>query len=235
MKQFVSVFLIKFWVPDFCCSVTTSCPTHCDPTDHSTPSFPVLHYLPKFAQTHVHWVGDAIQPSNPLLPPSPDLLSSMLCFLPLVFIRFVTTLSVWQSLNLLCFPSPIFFNPQINFFLKFRKYSAIITCFFFLFTNISPVFFRFQLECQRPVAIILCYISYYPMCPWVLSFSFLHLSDNVYYFSNLLFFFNVIFFHSSVETIQGSFILVNVLFSSWQSLLSIHFICICLYLRTLQQ
>ena len=41
--------------------------------DCSTPGFPVLHYLPKFAQTHVHWVGDAIQPSHPLLPPSPAL------------------------------------------------------------------------------------------------------------------------------------------------------------------
>ena len=37
----------------------------------SMPGFPVLHYLPEFAQTHVHWVSDAIQPSNPLSPPSP--------------------------------------------------------------------------------------------------------------------------------------------------------------------
>ena len=36
----------------------------------STPGFPVLHYLPEFAQTHVHWVNDAMQPSHPLLPPS---------------------------------------------------------------------------------------------------------------------------------------------------------------------
>ena len=36
----------------------------------SMPGFPVLHYLPEFAQTHVHWVSDAIQPSNPLSPPS---------------------------------------------------------------------------------------------------------------------------------------------------------------------
>ena len=35
--------------------------------DCSTPGFPVLHYLPEFAQTHVHRVGDAIQPSHPLL------------------------------------------------------------------------------------------------------------------------------------------------------------------------
>ena len=39
--------------------------------DCSTPGFPVLHYLPEFAQTHVHWVGDAIQPSHSLLLPSP--------------------------------------------------------------------------------------------------------------------------------------------------------------------
>ena len=50
-------------------SLAKSCPTLCDPMDCSTPGFPVLHYLPEFAQTHVHWVGDAIQPSHSLLPP----------------------------------------------------------------------------------------------------------------------------------------------------------------------
>ena len=39
----------------------------CDPMDSSTPGFPALHYLPEVAQTHIHWVGDAIQPSHPLL------------------------------------------------------------------------------------------------------------------------------------------------------------------------
>ena len=39
--------------------------------DCSTPSFPVLHYLPELAQTHVYWIGDAIQPSHPLPSPSP--------------------------------------------------------------------------------------------------------------------------------------------------------------------
>ena len=53
-----------------CCSVTQSCPTLCDPTDCSTPGFPVLHCLLEFAQTHVHWVHDAIQPSHPLSPSS---------------------------------------------------------------------------------------------------------------------------------------------------------------------
>ena len=44
-------------------------------TDCSTPGFPVLHYLPAFAQTHVYWVSDAIQPSHPLSPPSPPALN----------------------------------------------------------------------------------------------------------------------------------------------------------------
>ena len=45
----------------------------CNPMDCSTPGFPVLHYLPEVAQTHVHWVGNASQPSHPLSPPSPAL------------------------------------------------------------------------------------------------------------------------------------------------------------------
>ena len=52
-------------------SVAQSCPTLCDPMDCSTPGLPVHHQLPEFTQTHVHWVGDAIQPSHPLLSPSP--------------------------------------------------------------------------------------------------------------------------------------------------------------------
>ena len=47
------------------------CPTLCDPMDCSTPGFPVHHQLLELAQTHVHWVGDAIQPSHPLSSPSP--------------------------------------------------------------------------------------------------------------------------------------------------------------------
>ena len=52
-------------------SVAQLCPTLCDPMDCSTPGFPVHHQLPELAQTHVHRVGDAIQPSHPLLTPSP--------------------------------------------------------------------------------------------------------------------------------------------------------------------
>ena len=52
-------------------SVAQSCPTLCDPMDCSTPGLPVHHQLLEFTQTHVHWVGDAIQPSHPLSSPSP--------------------------------------------------------------------------------------------------------------------------------------------------------------------
>ena len=52
-------------------SVTQSCPTLCDPMNCSTPGLPVYHQLPEFTQIHVHWVGDAIQPSHPLPSPSP--------------------------------------------------------------------------------------------------------------------------------------------------------------------
>ena len=56
-------------------SVAQLCPTLCDPMNHSTPGLPVHYQLPEFTQTHVHRVGDAIQPSHPLsspFPPTPN-------------------------------------------------------------------------------------------------------------------------------------------------------------------
>ena len=55
--------------------VTKSCPTLCNPMDCSIPGFPVLHCLLEFAETHVHWVSDAISLSHPLSLPSPPALS----------------------------------------------------------------------------------------------------------------------------------------------------------------
>ena len=52
-------------------SVAQSCPTLCNPMNHSTPGLPVHHQLPEFTQTHVHRVSDAIQPFHPLSSPSP--------------------------------------------------------------------------------------------------------------------------------------------------------------------
>ena len=49
-------------------SVAQSCLTLCDPMNCSTPGLSVHHQLPEFTQSHVHWVGDAIQPSHPVVP-----------------------------------------------------------------------------------------------------------------------------------------------------------------------
>ena len=57
-------------------SVAQSCPTLCDPMNRSMPGLPVHHQLPEFSQTHVHRVSDAIQPSHPLLSPSPPVPNS---------------------------------------------------------------------------------------------------------------------------------------------------------------
>ena len=71
-------FLSSLMVADvliLVCSVQFSCSvvaeTLCDPMNCSTPGLPVHHQLPEFTQTHVHWVGDAIQQSHPLSSPSP--------------------------------------------------------------------------------------------------------------------------------------------------------------------
>ena len=59
------------WVSVQFSSVAQSCPTLCDPMNCSTPGLPVHYHLPEFTKTHVHRVGDAIQPSHPLSSPSP--------------------------------------------------------------------------------------------------------------------------------------------------------------------
>ena len=64
-KLYIWKFLVRF------SSVTKLCPTLCHPMDCSTLGFPVHHQLPELAQTHVHQVGDDIQPSLPLSSPTP--------------------------------------------------------------------------------------------------------------------------------------------------------------------
>ena len=71
-KWLISLVLIWRTVAEdgICCSVTKLCPALCKPMNCSKPDFSVHHCFPEFAQTHVHWVSDAIQPPHPLLPPS---------------------------------------------------------------------------------------------------------------------------------------------------------------------
>ena len=69
IKKLWYIYIMEYSV--WFSSVAQSCPTLCDPINHSTPGLPVHHQLPEFTQTHVHQVSDAIQPSHPLSSPSP--------------------------------------------------------------------------------------------------------------------------------------------------------------------
>ena len=64
----------------FYCSITHLCLSVYDPIVCSTPGFPVLHHLPELAQTHLHWVSDAIESSHPLLSPLPSVFPSIMVF-----------------------------------------------------------------------------------------------------------------------------------------------------------
>ena len=83
-----------------CCSVTQSCLTLCDSMDCSTPGFLVLHYLLEFAQTHVHGVSDAMQPSHLLLP---------LLLLPSIF----PSIRVFSNELAFCIKWPKVFCPHL--------------------------------------------------------------------------------------------------------------------------
>ena len=69
--EWVAISFSKSTVSVQFSSVAQSCPTLCDPMNCSTPGLPVHHQLPEYTQTQVHRVSDAIQPSHPLLSPSP--------------------------------------------------------------------------------------------------------------------------------------------------------------------
>ena len=76
-ESFSENTILSFIELSCCCcwSVAKPCWTLWDPMDCNTPGFPVLHYRLEFAQTHVHWVGDTIQPSHPLSPLCPPVFS----------------------------------------------------------------------------------------------------------------------------------------------------------------
>ena len=96
-------------------SVAQLCLTVCDPMNRSTPGLPVHHQLPEFTQTHVHRVSDAIQPSHPLLtpsPPAPNPSQRQLIWYPNPTAWYPTdaTMALWG----------VFFLPNSK--IKFRKY-----------------------------------------------------------------------------------------------------------------
>ena len=95
----------------FCCSVAKSCPTICDPVECSTPGFPVLHYLLEFAQTHVHWVSDAIQPF-------------ILCFPLLLLPSIFPIIWVFSNESVLCIRWPKYWSFSIS---PSNEYSGLIS------------------------------------------------------------------------------------------------------------
>ena len=94
-------------------SVAHLCPILCEPMDCSTPGFPVHHQLPELAQTYVHRVGDAIQPSHPLSSPSPP---------PSSF----PSIRVFSNESVLCITWPKYWS--FNFSISpFNEYSGLIS------------------------------------------------------------------------------------------------------------
>ena len=92
MTKYVAKGLVKLMMIQFS-SVAQSCLTLCDPMNRSTPRLPIHHQLPESTQTHVHQVGDAIQPSHPL---------SSLLLLPSVF----PSIRVFSNESALCIRWP---------------------------------------------------------------------------------------------------------------------------------
>ena len=97
---------------NICFSVSQLCLTLCNPMNCSAPGFPVLHYLPEFAQTHVHWVNDVIQPSHPLSPPSPS--------------QIVPSIRIFSSELALCIRWPTYWSFSLNINPS-NEYSGLIS------------------------------------------------------------------------------------------------------------
>jgi len=113
------------------CSVSQSSPALCHPMDCSTLGFPVLHHLPELAQTHVHWVGDAIEPSHPLShPPSPPAFNLFPASKPFIILKW-EPLSIPSSLYLVYFKCPQKGRSNWLFSNTFDNSRASLCIFFF--------------------------------------------------------------------------------------------------------
>ena len=106
--------LVNF-LSGLCCSVTKLCPTLCDLIDWGMPGFPVLHCLPHFTQTHVHWVSDAIQPSHLLF-------CGPLLLLPSIFL----SIRVFSNELALCIRWPRYWSFSFRISPS-KKYSGLIS------------------------------------------------------------------------------------------------------------
>ena len=113
-------------------SVSQSCPTLCNPMDRSTSGLPVHHQLPEFTQTHVHWVGDAIQPSHSLSSPSPPAFN-------------LSQHQGFSNESVLCIRWPEYWSFSFNMS-PFNEYSGLISfrmdCLDLLAVQGTPKYFK---------------------------------------------------------------------------------------------
>jgi len=113
------------YIPSPFSSVAQSCPTLCDPMNRSTPGLPVHHQLPEFTQTHIHWVGDAIQPSHPLSSP----------FTPAWFPSWLNLRGFNERLiiiSIVCIPTQMLLQAERHPSVLWKLW--IPCCFFFVWT-----------------------------------------------------------------------------------------------------
>ena len=149
-----------FSVLDCCCSVIKSCQTPCNPMNCSTSGFPVLHCLPELAQTHVHWVSDAIQPSYPLSPllPLPSIFPSIRAF-PVSWLF----TSGGQSIGASASASVLPMNTQGWFPLGLTGLISL------QFKGLSTVFSSTRIQKDQFFSTQPCLQSNSPICMWQLS------------------------------------------------------------------
>ena len=118
-----------------CCSVAKLCSTLCNPMHCSMPGFLVLHHLPELAQTHVHWVCDAIQPSRPLSSPSLPafsldnyILISLVSFVILHVLCYAVLCLVASVCLILCYPTDCSPPGPLSMGLSRQEYLSWLSC-----------------------------------------------------------------------------------------------------------
>ena len=114
VMRILYIYPLKKFNIEHCCSVAKSCLTLWDPMYCSPPGLLVLHYLSKFAQVHVHWVSDAIQPSHPLMRyiiHTAVLISFTILHITPLVITYLITGSLYLLANFIQFPLSQHFHP----------------------------------------------------------------------------------------------------------------------------
>ena len=102
--------------------------------DHSTPGLPVHHQLPDFTQTHIHWVGDAIQPSHPLLSPSPPTFN--LC--PCCIAKWISYMYTYIP-SVFGFPSHLGHHRALIEFPELHSRFSLVTYFLCQFSSVQSL------------------------------------------------------------------------------------------------